>query len=53
MARLTKTQSKNAYKAIRAKSSKLFAGLVPEKYKMSINDYMAIDKIITKYLKKF
>ncbi len=50
MSKMTKTQRKNAYKAILSKAGKLwqlgsFGG-------MSTKDYIAIEAIVNKYLKR-
>jgi len=48
--RMTKTQQKNAYKAMIAKAKKLWTQDPP--FGMSTKDYMEIEKICMKYLKK-
>jgi len=54
MARMTKTQQKRAYLAIKQKARKLWSGSSPSHVReMSAQDMMAIEKICNKYLKKF
>ncbi len=53
---MTKTQAKRAYLAILQKSQKLFGITGTEngwRWGMSSGDYVAIEKIVRKYLKKF
>lgn len=51
MPRMTKTQQKNAYKAILSKARRLHF-ITSGPLGMSITDYIAIEKICKKYLKK-
>ena len=57
MKKMTKTQQKRAYLAIRSKAQKLWAGSdSPSTFRMNVmstKDYMAIERICEKYLKKF
>ena len=59
MAKMTKTQMRRAYLAIKQKSSRVwwggeFSWNAPNaKYAMSTTDLVAIEKICDKYLKKF
>ncbi len=50
MAKMTKTQQKRAYRAIKQKAGKLWGYPVNH---MSTQDFIAIEKICDKYLKKF
>lgn len=50
MAKMTKTQKRNAYKAILSKARKLWAA---ENLAMSTKDYIAIEAMVSKYLKRF
>ena len=50
MPRMTKTQQKHAYKAILSKAQKVWTQDPP--LGMSTTDYIAIEKICKKYLKK-
>ena len=52
MAKMTKTQQKRAYEAILSKATKLWLGQKEPGW-ISTTDYMAIEKICRKYLKKF
>lgn len=49
----TNTQAKRAYTDIRTKASKLCFGNVNGKVRMSAKDFMAIDAIVNKYMRKF
>ena len=52
--RMNKTQEKRAYHAIMAKAQRCWTGgPMGSPRKMSTTDYMAIEKICMKYLKKF
>lgn len=55
MAKMTKTQYKNAYKTILSRATKVWRGTQIDdvKYVMSTTDYIAIEKIVSKYMKKF
>lgn len=58
MPKMTKTQQKRAYRAIKSKAQKLWAvtsgsSALPHRPNMSTKDYMAIERICDKYLKKF
>jgi hypothetical protein len=56
MAKMTKTQQKRAYAAILQKAGNLWRarGLGQYgAYRMSTKDYLAIERIVDKYLKKF
>jgi len=54
MAKMTKTQQKRAYLAIKQKAGKLWSQpKFPIDYGMSTQDLVAIEKICDKYLKKF
>ena len=57
MPKMTKTQQTRAYLAIRSKAQKLWAGSdSPSTFRMNVmstKDYMAIERICEKYLKKF
>ena len=54
MPKMTKTQSKNAYKAILSKSRKLWMQRFEGNSDfMSTKDYMAIEAIVSKYEKNF
>ena len=53
MAKMTKTQSKRAYLAIKQKAGKLWAQTGGRGLSMSTQDLVAIEKICDKYLKKF
>ncbi len=48
MAKMSKKQRKNAYESILSKSTKLLLT-----GSMSSKDYMAVERIIQKYLKRF
>jgi hypothetical protein len=53
---MTKTQARRSYQAILAKSGKLWeSGVLAgvQVWRMSTPDYIAIEKIVMKYLKKF
>jgi hypothetical protein len=56
MARITKTEQKRAYLAIKQKAQKVFtrspqgSGLILQ---MDVKDYTAIERIVNKYLKRF
>ena len=55
MPKMTKTQQKRAYVGIKSKAQKLWSQSL-DKYAyfgMSTKDYMAIERICDKYLKKF
>ncbi len=56
MPKMTKTQQKRAYLAIKSKAKKLWFNVAPGTYSvpaMSTKDYMAIERICDRYLKKF
>jgi len=55
MPKMTKTQMRRAYLAIKQKSSKVWwGGNAPNvQYSMSTPDLLAIEKIVDKYLKRF
>ena len=59
MAKMTKTQSKRAYLAIKQKAQKLWSSSISGGFQarsypsMSTQDLVAIEKICDKYLKKF
>jgi hypothetical protein len=55
MPKMTKTQQKRAYRAIKSKAQKLWAAEIggPLISSMSTKDYMAIERICDKYLKRF
>ena len=58
MARMTKTQAKRAYLAIKQKAGKLWqhssvAPFTQGQFGMTTQDLVAIEKICDKYLKKF
>jgi len=54
MAKMTKTQAKRAYLAIKQKARKLWSGVNAQiGYQMTTQDMIAIEKICDKYLKKF
>ena len=57
MARMTKTQAKRAYLAIKQKAGKLWRdpgfGAYQSGFGMTTQDLVAIEKICDKYLKKF
>jgi len=50
MPKMTKTQSKNAYKAILSKSRKLW--MYGGEVAIGTKDFMAIEAIVNKYFKK-
>jgi hypothetical protein len=52
MAKMTKTQAKNALKAIKAKAFKLLGSTGNHPMCMSVADYTAIAKIVEKNMKK-
>jgi len=52
MAKMTKTQQKRAYLAIKQKAGRHW-GYSVSSYSMSTQDLVAIEKICDKYLKKF
>ena len=57
MAKMTKTQKKRAYLAIKQKARSLWGASdytsLPQRVEMSSQDMMTIEKICDKYLKKF
>jgi hypothetical protein len=56
MAKMTKTQAKRAYLAIKQKAGKLWRSeslLSTRPFGMSTQDLVAIEKICDKYLRKF
>ena len=57
MPKMTKTQQKRAYLAIKSKAQRLWSvrdtGYGPQALYLSTKDYMAIERICDKYLKKF
>jgi len=55
MAKMTKTQYRRAYHAILQKASSVWRKTqkMDSKYVMSTTDFLAIEKICDKYLKKF
>jgi len=58
MAKMTKTQRKRAYVAIKSKAQKLWSagasiGRINVQDSLSTKDYMAIERICDKYLKRF
>jgi hypothetical protein len=52
MARMTKTQAKNALNSIKAKAFKLLGSTGNHPMCMSVADYTAITRIVEKNLKK-
>jgi len=53
MAKMTKTQYKRAYRDIMSKAQKLYFVSHTQQWKMSTADFIAIEKICMKYIKKF
>lgn len=53
MPKMTKTQQKRAYRAIKSKAQKLWLVHSEIGLYLSTKDYMAIERICDKYLKKF
>tara|TARA_R100000329_G_scaffold144426_2_gene129165 strand:+ start:884 stop:1048 length:165 start_codon:yes stop_codon:yes gene_type:complete len=54
MAKMNKTQAKKAYESILQKSSRLIMDVdFVKDYQLSGKDYLAIERIVMKYLKKF
>jgi hypothetical protein len=52
MAKMTKTECKNSLKAIKAKAFKLLGSTGNHPIVMSVADYSAIEKIVSRNLKK-